>query len=127
KERRLIGGVRSNFSWSPDGKTIYFSKNTRDNPFWSSYSDIFSVDVESVDEERITDGLRSNAPAVSPDGARIAYVSGSDGTLNLFTMNKDGTDRVQLTNYEAGEQVYNPSWSPDGSAIVFDYSVKDGR
>ncbi len=126
-ERRVTTGVRSNFSWSPDGRTIWFSKHTQDNPFWSSWYDIFSVDVESGDEERITNGLRSNAPAVSPDGQRIAYVGGSDGTLNLFTMKTDGTDVLQLTRYASGEQVYNPAWSPDGQSIVFDFSVTDGR
>ena len=31
-ERRVTTGVRSNFSWSPDGRTIWFSKHTQDNP-----------------------------------------------------------------------------------------------
>lgn len=127
QERKVAAGVRSNFSWSPDGTTIYFAKHTRDNPFWSSYTDLFSVDVESADERRLTRGLRANAPAVSPDGRTIAYVSGGDGTLNLFTMDVDGSGTRQLTRYASGEQVYNPAWSPDGSTIVFDYSIRDGR
>lgn len=126
-ERRLAAGVRSNFSWSPDGSTIYFAKHTRDNPFWSSWTDLHAVDVASGDERRLTAGLRANAPAVSPDGQRIAYVAGSDGTLNLFTMRTDGSDVRRLTSYSAGEQVYNPAWYPDGKAIAFDYSVRDGR
>ncbi|MGH8500373.1 MAG: TolB family protein, partial [Methylococcales bacterium] len=39
----------------------------------------------------------------------------------------DGTDIRQLTSFGEGEQIYNPRWSPDGSRIVFDYSIKEGR
>ncbi|HLX12048.1 MAG TPA: biopolymer transporter Tol, partial [Bacteroidota bacterium] len=127
KEKVLKEGVHSNFSWSPDGGTLYYSKITRKNPFWSDLMDIYSYDIKNDEEKRLTTGARSNAPAVSPDGKTIAYVSGGDGTLNIFCMNADGTGMRRLTNYANGEQVYNPKWSPDGKTIVFDYSIKDGR
>lgn len=126
-EKKLQGGVRSNLSWTPDGKRIYYSKTTKDNPHWSSLHDIYYYDFENEDEERVTRGLRSNAPSVSPDGTRLAYVAGSDGTLNLFVMDIDGKNSRALTEYTQGEQVYNPRWSPDGETIVFDYSMKEGR
>ncbi|HLA99869.1 MAG TPA: LpqB family beta-propeller domain-containing protein, partial [Bacteroidota bacterium] len=126
-EKRLISGVRSNFSWSPDGKTIYYSKNSRDNRFWSNYYDIFAVDVGSGDERRVTRALRANAPAVSPDGNRLAFVAGTDGTVNLYVSNIDGSDMRALTAYDTAQQAYNPAWSPDGKWIVYDYSLKDGR
>jgi len=127
EEKLLISGVRSKFSWAPDGKTIYYSKNSRENPFWSSYSDIFAVDVESGDERRISHALRAVAPSVSPDGQRLAFVAGGDGTVNLFVSRTDGTELVKLTAYDSAQQVYNPAWTPDGKSIVFDFSVKDGR
>lgn len=126
-ERRLVPGIRSRVSWSPDGRTIYAAKHTRDNPFWSSYTDLFAIDAETGEERRITEGYRANSPAASPDGRRIAFVAGSDGTLNLCVIDADGRNFRRLTNYSAGEQVYNPAWSPDGSTIVFDWSVRDGR
>ena len=42
-------------------------------------------------------------------------------------MKTDGSVVRQLTHYTAGEQVYNPKWSPDGRLILFDYSIRDGR
>lgn len=127
KEKLLHAGVRSNFSWSPDGKKIYYSKLTRDNPHWSNIFDIFCYNIENEENNRITKGLRADAPSVSPDGNKISYVSGADGTLNIFTMDLDGKNIKQLTFFKNGEQVFNPSWSPNGSKILFDYSIKDGR
>lgn len=126
-EKKLMSGVRSNLSWSPRGDRIYYAKTTRRNKHWSSFHDIYVYDIEKEEETRITNGLRANAPAVSPDGKRLACVSGSDGTLNVFIMNIDGTNLRRITSYTHGEQVYNPKWSLDGTQIVFAYSLKDGR
>ena len=127
KETFLKSGVRSNISWSPDGKKIYYTKIGRKNDHWSNLFDLYVYDIARDDETRLTHGARANAPALSPDGSTIAYVAGSDGTLNIFEVNVDGSNIRQLTKYANGEQVYNPKWSPDGSKIIFDYSLKDGR
>lgn len=127
EEKLLKAGVRSNISWSRDGSRIYYSKLTRENPHWSNLFDIFSYDIKADEETKITSGLRADAPSVSPDGKSIAYVAGADGTLNLFTMDPDGKNIRALTGYKNGEQIFNPSWSPDGSTVIFDYSVTEGR
>jgi len=126
-EKMLKAGVRSNLSWSPDGKKIYYAKNSKDNPHWSSVFDLYIYDLEQDEETRLTHGLRAYAPSVSPDGKTIAFVSASDGTVNVFKVNTDGLNIKKLTSYSQGEQVYNPKWSPDGKTIMFDYSIKDGR
>lgn len=127
QEKKLIDGVRSTLSWSPDSKNIYYTKTTRRNKFWSDLHDVYVYNLEQEEETRLTHSLRANAPAASPDGNSIAYVAGKDGTLNIFVMDSDGKNHRQLTTFSAGEQVYNPKWSPDGKNIVFDYSVRDGR
>ncbi len=127
KEKQLKGGVRSNFSWSPDGKKIYYAKHSKANDHWSSLYDLYVYDIDREDEQRLTYSVRANAPAVSPDGTKITFVAGSDGTINLYTCHIDGTDIKQLTSYSNSEQVFNPKWSPDGKSILFDFSIKDGR
>ena len=52
--------------------------------------------------------------AWSPGNTRIAYQSGSD----IFVMDADGTNRVQLTNSGRASDS-SPTWSPDGSKIAF--------
>lgn len=41
----------------------------------------------------------------------------SDGSLDLYIANTDASEMRQLTSYPGDE--YSPSWSPDGSRIVF--------
>lgn len=65
-----------------------------------------------------------NADAAwSPDGLRLAFVSdrAPGGGLQVWTMNADGGNPVQLT-FESGD-VSAPSWSPDGTRIAYDVSV----
>jgi TolB protein len=63
--------------------------------------------------------------AWSPDGTRVAFVhytdedpsapSGKD--YDLFVMNADGSGRTRITTDHGMDS--SPSWSPDGSRIVF--------
>ncbi|GEM_PF-6297509 len=63
-------------------------------------------------------------PQWSPDGSQILFVSTRTGNYDLFTMNPDGTDLLQLT--DDPEWDGNASWSPDGKQIVF-ASVRSGQ
>jgi Tol biopolymer transport system component len=56
-------------------------------------------------------------PAWSPDGRKIAFSSGRDGTAHLFVMDTDGTGTRRLTDTDQGDEM--PSWSADGKRIVF--------
>jgi hypothetical protein len=69
--------------------------------------------------EVIPNTRRGTAPAVSPDGKRVVYMEYGDGTLNLVTINIDGTDKRYLTDFDDGTWFQNPDWSPDGKQIVF--------
>ncbi len=61
-------------------------------------------------------------PTWNPDGTRVAYDSGLGRALDysrraIFTMNSDGSNRVQLTH--APMSALWPTWSPDGGKIAF--------
>ncbi len=127
KESTLIGGVRSQISWSSDGSTIFYTKHSHENPNGSQISDIYQYDLRQSKEKRITHGLRAISASRSPDGARFAFTYQHDGTVNIGTVDSNGNDFRQLTSYSNGEQTYQPRWSPDGDWIVFGFSVKDGQ
>ena len=48
---------------------------------------------------------------------RIAFETNRDGNLEIYSMNPDGSDQVNLTNDPAEDT--DPVWSPDGTRIAF--------
>ena len=51
----------------------------------------------------------------------LAFVSNESGSMELWTANKDGTSRKQLTNLNAN--IYHPVWSPDGDYTLPHYEL----
>ena len=63
-------------------------------------------------------------PVWSPDGSRIAFVSQTDGTDDIWVINPDGADPWNYTKNK-WEWDKRPSWSPDSQWIVF-WSNREG-
>ena len=59
------------------------------------------------------------APAFSPDGRRIAFVSKRTGNEEIWLCDRNGGHLVQLTT-SSGTATGTPRWSPDGNWIAFD-------
>lgn len=56
-------------------------------------------------------------PVWSPDGTKIAYANGVEYNAEIYIMNADGTNQIQLTqNWHSS---YAPAFSPDGTKIAF--------
>ena len=84
-----------------------------------SVARIFVHDNQYNTSRQLTSGNGwSYDPAWSPKGDRIAFVSQEPGNDEIYTMNPDGSDQLQLTS-NTWEWDKHPSWSPDGSQIVF--------
>ncbi len=68
--------------------------------------------------------VAGNGPYWSNDGRKILFTSWMGSANEVFEMNADGSNPIQLTHL--GSEIYWPKWSPDGSKIVFQ-SNKDGE
>jgi hypothetical protein len=55
--KEIIPLVRSSLSFSPDGRYLYYSKITRDNPHWSGYSDLYRYDLSTEKEDIWATGI----------------------------------------------------------------------
>ena len=66
-------------------------------------------------------GTPTFSSAWAPGGGRLAYdIVEADGSNQIATVNGDGTGRQVLTSGSGINEI--PSYSPDGTRIVYDYS-----
>src|SRR5260370_6628679 len=91
---RRIEFTTSKATWmsldvSPDGRTIVFDL----------LGNLYTLPVAGGKATRITSGLEMDVqPRFSPDGKRLAFVSGRSGGDNVWVMSVDGKDNRQITN-----------------------------
>ena len=69
-------------------------------------------------------GPRGSPLPLSAAGGRIAFQSDRDGNAEVYVMNADGSDPLNLTRNPAED--WYPAWSPDCRRIVF-MSNRDGN
>lgn len=105
-------------SWSPDGKTILFTR-----PFRGS-GNILSISVEGGPEKALTTGSGiSDDPDFSPDGKWVYFNSDRSGIEQIWRMRPDGSQPEQVTH--DGLPSWTPHPSPDGKSVVF-FSYEKG-
>lgn len=61
-------------------------------------------------------------PNYSPDGTRVAFISGRTGAWEVWVANADGSDPHQLTHLGHATR---PRWAPDSKLIAFNSGTRD--
>ena len=101
-----------------DGTSVVYveSWNLRDGD--RACSNLWTVSSAGAAPRRLTDGpWRDTAPAWSPDGASLAFLSDRDGSPQIWVRRLDsGADR-RITSLPASPLTV--AWSPDGASLAF--------
>ena len=116
-------------AWSPDGTKIAFTRGSgcvvvgkpgqitpSDDDPCKPYIYVMNSDGSNPVNVSQTTGWGA---VWSPDGSKIAFSAALPGTFGseIFVVNMDGSNKVQLTNNLSNDLV--SSWSPDGSKLAF--------
>ena len=85
--------------WSPDGKKIIFSSSKREQLAGGSFVDGSYLYVMNADGTALAKlgSIQSFFARYSPNGKRIAYVSGKFPSTVIYVANADGSDPVKIT------------------------------
>jgi len=124
----LVGGVASPPRFSPDGNKLIYSRKVQVDRYGSRVNDVYTYDLKSKKEKRLTKASRAAHPDFSPDGKQIVAVANSDGTHHMILMDSEGKNHRTILQPAKGTQIYNPHFSPNGDRImfgIFDGSTRD--
>ena len=98
-------------SWSPDGKTILFTRPSHGS------GNIYSISIDGGAETALTTGAGiSDDPDFSADGQWIYFNSDRAGGMQIWRMKPDGSKPEQVTFDE--NRNWTPHPSPDGNSIL---------
>jgi Tol biopolymer transport system component len=100
-------------SWLPDNRRLVVALSARSSPG----SHLFLVDIETTSSIPLTmTPANEGAPAVSPDGRRLAFTV-EDVDFDLVMVPTDGTTARPLLSTSQNE--LDPAWSPNALQYAF--------
>jgi TolB protein len=104
-------------TWSPDGKTIFFTSDRSGGP------QVYKVSASGGTPERVTfEGSYNARPRLSPNGEKLALVHLDRGNYRIAVLDLSSGDLLVLS---AGQQDESPSFAPNSDSLI--YATRQGR
>jgi len=114
-QRRMSGHRSLSFSpaWSPSGEGLAYVSY-----YAGAGASLYWVDRATGDKRPILEeDPQALSPTVAPSGDYIAFAKSLRGNLEIFRIDRDGSNLRRLTT--SGGIDTNPAWSPRGDRIAF--------
>ena len=119
--RPLLDDTRvvTHVAWSPNSERLAVGGSTLEES-----DDIWVLNVNGTGLTNLTPDPKpaiyaDRSPSWSPDGSRIAFVSNRSGTMHLWVMNADGSNKTQVVPPSVQGAERSAAWSYDGRLIAF--------
>ncbi len=107
--------------WNPNNKeVVYVAKRGRNESY-----NIYSASIKDGKETQLSfnEGSHVDGPEFSPDGKYIYYNGNQSGTMQIWRMKPNGSEKEQITFDDYND--WFPHISPDGKWIAFISFSKD--
>ncbi|MFQ5429891.1 MAG: TolB family protein [Phycisphaerae bacterium] len=111
--------------WSPDGARFAYASMRNE----VGHPEVWVMNTDGTNQTRLTFTPQnppnvptwSLHPSWAPDSARIVYASTFSGSSQIWMMNADGSNQVQMTDGNGPDfpESNASEWSRDGSKVAF--------
>jgi Tol biopolymer transport system component len=108
-------------AWAPDGQSVYFTHLYRIDPNSQVPAYQNNIEMVSLSGEQKTVVEHALWPAISPDGAKLSYLTADPVTLgnDLYLANTDGTAQAPVLQPGVNPPIDAHVFTIDGSQLIF--------
>lgn len=113
-------------SVSPDGTKIAYTVSYYSVKENKSHLAIYVMNADGTENTLLTTtSVNEGEPVWIKGGTKIAFLSAASGSNQIWEMNPDGTERLQLSHYEGDIEGFR--FSPDETKVLFISQIKYGE
>ena len=128
KEKKIKSGVYSAPCWHPSGTIIYYSRKPKyPNKKGSKFYDIYSYNLKTEKEHRLTTDNRAYNPIYIPKDSSIAYLSTYDGGQDLYILDLKTKSSKKVTDFDQRPMISHINYNAISHSIFFDITFNHFR
>ncbi len=123
EDTKIKSGVFSPPTWHENGKIIYYSKRSKfPNKNGSRFYDIYSYNLDTEEEKRLTVDARAYNPVYIARDSTIAYLATYDGGQDIYLFDLELRESRKITDFTDRPMISFLTYDNLRNKLYFDYT-----